>query len=395
VQPAPGVVVAGRFRLVRRLGEGGMGMVWAAHHLGLDTPCAVKLIHEDAAWDASSRARFEREARAAAQLRGPHVVQVLDYGVYEDTPYIAMELLDGEDLAHRLARVGRLGAEQTLAVVAPIARALAKAHGAGLVHRDLKPENVFLVRDDDGDLVKVLDFGIAKSMAPSPDGQRTKTGAVVGTPFYMSPEQAQGLREVDHRTDLWALAVLVYRCLVGQLPFESDALGDLFMRIIVHPLPVPSQVAPGLPPAFDAWWAQGAARDPAQRFQSARDMVHALAAALGVASPQASWSVDPALAPTALATSPAGGAPAVFRPSPSPAAPPPMAAFPAGPPAPLALPAMASPPSGAPPARHRPRSPPRSRRPFRGPSRREPARASTAACARRRPRPARRRALAS
>ena len=224
-----GTVIANRFRLVRQLGCGGMGMVWSAQHVGLDTPCALKFIHEESAWDANHRARFEREAKVVAQLRSPHVVQVVDYGVHEDVPYIAMELLLGEDLGCRLARVGRLSAQETVTIVTQIARALSKAHTAELVHRDLKPENVFLVPDDDGEIVKVLDFGIAKTMNGGLGDQRTKTGALVGTPRFMSPEQAQGVKSVDHRSDLWSLAVIAYRCLTGRLPFDSDAIGDLLM----------------------------------------------------------------------------------------------------------------------------------------------------------------------
>src|SRR5262249_4544677 len=155
-----------------------------------------------------------------------------------------MEYLEGEDLAHRLHRSGRLSPRETVAIVGQIARALTKAHAAGLVHRDLKPENVFIVRDDDAELVKVLDFGIAKAQTPTLDHHMTRTGAILGTPHYMSPEQAQGTKTLDHRADLWSLAVISYRSVVGALPFQSDALGDLLMRIIVHPLPVPSHVAP-------------------------------------------------------------------------------------------------------------------------------------------------------
>jgi serine/threonine-protein kinase len=282
VELSAGTVVAERFRLVRQLGEGGMGAVWLAHHVKLDTPCAVKFIHADVASGDGVRERFEREAKIAAQIRSPHVANVLDYGVFDGVPYIGMEYLDGEDLSERLAARGRLTPEETVHIVAQVARALTKAHAAGLVHRDLKPENVFLVRDDDADLVKVLDFGIAKAQVPMPDA-KTRTGTLLGTPRFMSPEQAQGSKSLDHRSDLWSLGVIAYRCVVGELPFDSEALGDLLMRIIVHPLPIPSQVAPGLPPSFDAWWQRAAARDPAQRFQSAKELAEALATAFGFA----------------------------------------------------------------------------------------------------------------
>jgi serine/threonine-protein kinase len=298
-----GLVIADRFRLVRPLGQGGMGAVWLAQHTGLDVPCAVKFIHEEAAKSPELRARFEREAKAAAQLRSPHVVQILDHGVWSGAPYIAMELLEGEDLAQRLRRrrPSPLSPRETLVIASQVGRALAKAHAAGLVHRDLKPANIFLVRDDEREIAKVLDFGVAKVKETSLD-DATQTGAVLGTPFYMSPEQARGSKSIDHRSDLWALAVVVYQCLLGKLPFRADALGELLVKIIVEPLPVPSQMG-DVPPGFDAWWARAAARDPAQRYQTPKELPHALGLALGLTVPD---GVD------GMATSPGAVAAPVF-----------------------------------------------------------------------------------
>ena len=277
-------VVADRFRLIRQLGHGGMGEVWLARHTALDVLCAVKFIYADAASSPELRSRFVLEAKAAAQLRSSHVVQILDTGVFDGTPYIAMEYLEGEDLGVRLKRVGVLDARQTASIVVQVARALGRANTASLVHRDLKPANIFLCREDDREIVKVLDFGVAKRVGAgldsAPDG-RTETGALMGTPFYMSPEQAQGTRAIDHRSDLWALAVIAFRCLTGKLPFRSDALGDLLVQIIVAPIPVPSQVAP-VPLGFDAWWARAASRDPAHRFQTAKELASSLQMALGL-----------------------------------------------------------------------------------------------------------------
>jgi serine/threonine-protein kinase len=280
VKFSAGLTIADRFCLVRKLGQGGMGSVWLARHTGLDIPCAVKLIHEDAARSPELRVRFEREAKAAAQLRTPHVVQILDHGVWNDQPYIAMEYLEGEDLGARLARVGRLSPAEILPITVQIGRALTRAHAAGLVHRDLKPSNVFLVRDDEREIAKVLDFGVAKVTEVGLDGS-TSSGALLGTPYYMSPEQAKGEKGIDHRSDLWALGVVVFQCLVGRAPFTGRALGELFVNIIVEPLPVPSQIAP-VPPGFDAWWTRAAARDPNERFQTAKDLIDALALALGL-----------------------------------------------------------------------------------------------------------------
>jgi len=282
MQLAANVVIAERFRLTRLLGQGGMGSVWLATHLALDIPCAVKFIEGEIAQLPEAQARFEREAKAAAQLRSPHVVQILDHGVFQGTPYIAMELLDGEDFGKRLQRIGRMAPNDVLRIIGQVCRALTKAHGAGIVHRDLKPDNIFLVPDDDREIAKVLDFGIAKASGSGGiDGSNTKTGAMLGTPYYMSPEQAQGIKAVDARSDLWSLAVIVFQALTGRLPFESEALGDLLVRIIVAPVPMPSQFASDLPQSFDRWWERASQRDPAARFQSAREFGDALAIAFG------------------------------------------------------------------------------------------------------------------
>lgn len=321
-----GMVVADRFRLERLLGQGGMGSVWLSHHTALDVPCAVKFIHADAATSSEVRTRFEREAKAAAQLRSPNVVQILDHGTWQGTPYIAMEYLEGEDLETRLARQRKLGVQETAAIASQVARALTRAHAAGLVHRDLKPANIFLVRDDDREIAKVLDFGIAKSRttALTPNDSKTQTGSLMGTPYYMSPEQAQGTREIDHRADLWGLAVVVYQCVTGQLPFDSIALGDLLVKIIVSPIPVPSHFAQ-VPAGFDAWWAKAAARDPALRFQSAKELAEALVPALGLGG----GGVDPALifrGSIADPVSDAGSLPEAATPRPRPPTAPPVVA---------------------------------------------------------------------
>ena len=282
IQLAANLVVAERFRLNQLLGRGGMGSVWHASHLGLDIPCAVKFIEGEYAQLPEAQQRFEREAKAAAQLRSPHVVQILDHGVWQGTPYIAMELLDGEDLGKRLTRVGRLPSNELNTVITQVCRALTKAHGLNVVHRDLKPDNIFLVKDDDREIAKVLDFGIAKANTNALEGSNTKTGAMLGTPYYMSPEQAQGTKSVDYRSDLWSLAVIVFQAVTGRLPFESEALGDLLVKIIVNPIPVPSQVAADVPVAFDRWWAKAAARDPAQRFQSAKELGDSLGLVWGI-----------------------------------------------------------------------------------------------------------------
>jgi serine/threonine-protein kinase len=341
VELVSGLVVADRFRLDRQLGKGGMGSVWLARHVALAIPCAVKFIHEEAARSADLRARFEREARAAAQLRSPHVVQILDHGVWQGLPYIAMEYLEGEDLGQRLARERTLAPTDILRIASQVARALTKAHAAGLVHRDLKPGNIFLAKDDEGEIAKVLDFGVAKLKEVELDSS-TQTGAILGTPFYMSPEQARGSRELDHRSDLWALGVVVYLCLIGRLPFKGKALGDLLMNIIMEPLPVPSAVA-AVPPGFDAWWARAAARSPEERFQTAKEMVESLGVALGLSVGEpisgplsASSSRLAAAAPSAMPISaPTLNAPSGSHALATPGTPIPMGMTPVGPSGPI------------------------------------------------------------
>jgi serine/threonine-protein kinase len=282
VTPTIGSIVASRFQLVRELGRGSMGSVWLADHLTLQLRCAVKFMTGETQRDPNFRTRFEFEARAIAQLQSPHVVRILDYAVADDVPFIAMEFLQGEDLCARLSTAGRLDPATTYRIVSQVARGLAKAHLAGLVHRDIKPENIFLAQEDDEEVVKLLDFGVAKSAAFALQGTGTQAGSLVGTPAYMSPEQARGTREVDHRSDLWSLAVIAYQCLTGKLPFESPTLGDLFGQIMYEAMPVPSKVAPWLTPQFDAWWARAASRNADDRFASARELADSLGQALAI-----------------------------------------------------------------------------------------------------------------
>ena len=266
-------MLGGKYRLVARLGSGGMGSVWHAEHLTLTSPVAIKLIDPAAAREPDTLHRFLREARTAAALRSPHVVQIFDYGVDGDTPYIVMEMLDGESLADRVARLSRLSTSETARVIQHISRALARAHEAGIVHRDLKPENVFIVKNDDEEIAKVLDFGIVKADPNAFDtnspAAATRTGTLLGTPYFMSPEQAESSKLVDHRADIWALGVIAYRCLIGALPFNGDSVGRLILEICSRPLPVPSQRG-SVPAGFDAWFARACARDPRARFESAK-----------------------------------------------------------------------------------------------------------------------------
>jgi serine/threonine-protein kinase len=242
-----------------------------AEHLTLGSKVALKLIDPALARNRDAQARFVQEARAASALRSPHVVQILDHGIEDGVPFIAMELLEGESLAARLARVGRLSAVDTARVITEVARAVGKAHDAGIIHRDLKPDNVFLVANDDIEIAKVLDFGVAKAVKFGPhEGAMTQTGAVLGSPFYMSPEQAEASKSLDHRTDIWSLSVIAYECVVGRRPFEGETLASLLLAICSKPPPVPSNFGV-VPEGFDDWFARGVARDPDRRFASTRE----------------------------------------------------------------------------------------------------------------------------
>jgi serine/threonine protein kinase len=291
-------LVAGKYQILGLIGRGGMGSVWEGRHSSLGTRVAVKFIDPEYAESKEACARFVTEARAAATIQSKHAIQIFDHGVTDEgRPYMVMELLVGEPLDKRIDRLGTLDLRDTARVIGHVCRALQRAHDAGIIHRDLKPENIFLVRtpDDDDEIAKVLDFGIAKIKAPPGEeglSSSTKTGAVLGTPYYMSPEQARGLRNIDHRSDLWSLGVIAHKCVTGVLPFEGESVGDLLVKICTGPLPTPSATFPGLPASFDAWFVRALQREPSQRFASASELADALAVAAGLSARGATSSSD-------------------------------------------------------------------------------------------------------
>jgi eukaryotic-like serine/threonine-protein kinase len=305
----PGEVLAGRYRLVELLGRGGMGSVWRAEHVELGSQVAVKLIAEGIATSETALGRFRREAKAAAALSSPHVVQIFDYGVDKDVPYIAMELLHGESLAQRLKVRRTLPQAELARLLTHVARAIDKAHRAGILHRDMKPDNVFICKgedEDDEETVKVLDFGVAKALKPDVVGtlsSHTRTGALVGSPYYMSPEQIRGQKTIDHHGDLWSIGVITYECLIGKRPFEGESIGDLVMTVCSDPIPVPSERGCKLA-GFDGWFAQACARDPKERFASAREMANAFRALMGqgVLDEETRDSVEESMAGPPMAT---------------------------------------------------------------------------------------------
>jgi eukaryotic-like serine/threonine-protein kinase len=276
-----GHVIDGKYRLVRLIGTGGMGSVYEGENLLIRRRVAIKILHAASTGNVDAIRRFEREAQAAGEIGNDHILEVLDLGsLPTGDRYMVMEYLDGETLAARIERHGRL----TPAQIAPIARqfltALASAHAAGIIHRDLKPENIFILRAKAGriDYVKLIDFGISKFSRPFKEGEHrmTRADAVLGTPCYMSPEQARGARETDVRSDIYSCGVILYESVTGRLPFEGDSFNDLMFKIALSDAPSPLTFVPSLDPDF-AWLINHAiARDPDDRFATAQDFAEAL-----------------------------------------------------------------------------------------------------------------------
>ncbi|WP_437633696.1 serine/threonine protein kinase [Sorangium sp. So ce854] len=280
-----GTVIDGKYRIAKLLGEGAMGSVYEAEHTATGRRCAIKVISSlDLTRDPKIVQRFQREARAAGGIDTQHITQVLDAGVDRETklPFLAMEFLSGEDLQHLLLRTGPLAPHVALRIAVHCCLGLQKAHDAGVVHRDIKPHNLFLARRDAGEIiVKLLDFGIAKvkmDQANDTEGaDLTKTGSLVGSPLYMSPEQAVGQREIDHRTDIWSLGAVLYQALSGRTPFHDiKALGQLILSICSSPVPPLQDFAPWVPPEIAAVVHRCLQQDPARRFQSAQDLLATL-----------------------------------------------------------------------------------------------------------------------
>ncbi len=281
--PLVGQLVADRYQVLGVLGRGGMGTVYLCEHVQLKKRMALKVLAEELRRQPTLVARFLKEARAAAQIGHPNIVDVYDLGeLKEGGAYIAMARLEGEDLQSELQRTGTIAFPRARAIVGKICRALAAAHGKGIVHRDLKPANVFLARDEDGgEQVKVLDFGIAQVNELSGDdaARLTQTGSIVGTPAFMSPEQGRGQR-ADHRTDIYSVGCILYTLLTGQAPFDAETLMGVISKHLFDPAPAPSVLAPAgsVTPEIDALVQRAMAKDPADRFQTMKELWNALEA---------------------------------------------------------------------------------------------------------------------
>ncbi len=270
----------GKYEIVRAIARGGMGTVYEALNTDIGKRVAMKFVDVELARNKESVARFQREAQAASAVESGHIVTIFDSGSTDDgVPFLVMELLRGEDLGHYLRRVGRLELEPALDVTAQILRGLARAHEAGIVHRDLKPDNVFLTEQDDGStFVKILDFGISKMRrgVGAIEKTITKQGTVLGTPYYMSPEQAQALPDVDERTDLWSTGTILYESLTGKPPHEGHSYEQVIVHICTKDVPDARMHNPGIPDKLAAFLKKALSRDRNERFQHAREMLEAL-----------------------------------------------------------------------------------------------------------------------
>jgi serine/threonine-protein kinase len=277
--PKIGDIVAGKYEVERVIGEGGMGAVFAAMHKLTGRRVALKWMLPELARDADAVQRFMREAQAAGRINHPNVVDVYDVGQHDDSFFLVMEFLQGEPLTAALDRRD-LSIGEVIDLLLPAMRGVAAAHRGGVVHRDLKPDNIFLCREEDGPIVpKVLDFGISK--LASSDGQAdmrlTKTGAVVGTPYYMSPEQIRGSHQVDKRSDVYAFGVILYEALTGQVPFNAETYSALILEIAMGTAKAPRELVPALPEELSQVVQKAMARELPQRFAD----MESFAAALG------------------------------------------------------------------------------------------------------------------
>src|SRR5215471_14680002 len=276
-----GEILAGKYRVESVIGRGAMGVVVAATHLQLGQRVALKFLTAEALQHPEALTRFGREARAAAAIRSEHVARVLDVGTLESgQPYMVMEYLEGCDLAAYKLERGPLSIVEAADLTLQACEALAEAHSLGIIHRDLKPANLFLARYPDRTSLKILDFGISKvvvPVGPANDFDMTRMGAIMGSPSYMSPEQMRSTRNVDTRTDIWAIGVVLYELVTGHLPFQAASMPQLCGMILSEPPPAVRHWRPDVPPRFEALIMRCLAKDPRQRFSGVAELAVALA----------------------------------------------------------------------------------------------------------------------
>jgi serine/threonine protein kinase len=275
-----GQVLDGKYRIVRVIGEGGMGAVYEGENVRIRRRVAIKLLHAGIAANMEMVQRFEREAQVAGTVGNDHILEILDLGALPTGErYMVMEYLDGETLTDRIKARTRLSPREATKLLRQVLKGLAAAHSAGIVHRDLKPDNIFILREKAGikDFVKIIDFGISKFSEPGGVSSRmTRTGALMGTPHYMAPEQATGSTEIDRRTDIYAVGIIMYEAVTGRVPFQAETFNQLLFEIALAKIIPARQVVPDLDPAMDSIIMKASARDAAHRFQSSDEFIAAL-----------------------------------------------------------------------------------------------------------------------
>jgi len=287
---AIGDILAGKYKVESVLGVGGMGIVVAARHIQLEQKVALKFLLPQAMSSPEAVERFQREARSAVRLRSEHVAKVTDVGVLESgAPYMVMEFLAGADLSHVVAATGAITIDEAVHFVLQACEAIAEAHSLGIIHRDLKPQNLFVTRRVDGKpLIKVLDFGISKTLDSQSGLSLTRTSSIMGSPLYMSPEQMRSSKNVDARSDIWALGVILYELLTGRVPFEAEAIPELCLKVVQDAATPPRSLRAEIPEGLSAVVIKCLEKDPALRFENVAD----LAAALEPYSQEARGSAD-------------------------------------------------------------------------------------------------------
>ena len=273
-----GDVLASKYRVERVLGQGGMGIVVAATHTTLHQRVALKFLLPAALSNPETIERFLREARAAVRLKSEHAAKVVDVGTLDSgLPYMVMEYLDGATLGQIVRQKGAIPTEEAVDYVLQACEAVAEAHAAGIVHRDLKPENLFLTKRVDGQpLVKVLDFGIAKTQTPGDGLALTRTSTVIGSPLYMPPEQLRAARNADTRSDIWALGAVLFELVTGRVPFQAESFSELCFKVAQDPAQPPSALRADVPPGLDAVVLRCLEKEPARRFQNVADLAASL-----------------------------------------------------------------------------------------------------------------------